>query len=313
MRIGRAVHSSGVINTLFFGLALAGFLSALAFSQVPTIRVSANLVLTPVWVSDSGGKAVRNLKLEDFQIEENGVRVAGERLGDPGAAPLELAMLFDMSGSVYPRFELERKAAAHFLSRTMRPHDSVFIISVANKPEILQERTFLLEAALQAVARVAPTTQATAFYNSVAKAARTLREVERPEARRVIVALSDGEDNRSIENRLTDVLQELQLANCLFYSINPSGRSYSTNYFGRRAQEGMEEMARQTGGASFVAESIEELAGIYERVADELQGQYLLGYYSPATSGKSIYRRITIKVSGRPDLHVKARPGYYPK
>jgi VWFA-related protein len=129
----------------------------------------------------------------------------------------------------------------------------------------------------------------------------------------VIVALSDGEDNRSIENRQADVLRELQLTNCLFYSINPRGRSYNTNFLSRRAQESMQTLAQQTGGASFVADTVEELAETYDRIADELQGQYLLGYYSPAKTGAGIYRRIVIKMRGRPDLQVKARPGYYPK
>jgi hypothetical protein len=101
-------------------------------------------------------------------------------------------MLFDLSGSVYARFDLERQAAARFLSRTMRPDDSVSIISVANEPRILQERTSSLEVALRAVAGIAPTTQATAFYNSVTKAAQMLRDVDRPEVRRVVVALRWG-------------------------------------------------------------------------------------------------------------------------
>ena len=301
------------MNTGLFRLTLAGFLAALAYAQVPTIRVDANLVLTPVWVTDAGGKAIRDLKLEDFEVEENGATITPVRLGEPGEAALELAMLFDMSASVYSLFELERQAASHFLSRTMRSNDSVFIISVANEPTVLQQRTSSLQVALQAVARIAPTTQATAFYNSVAKAARMLRDIERPEARRVIVALSDGEDNRSIENRQADVLRELQLTNCLFYSINPRGRSYNTNFLSRRAQESMQTLAQQTGGASFVADSVEELAETYDRIADELQGQYLLGYYSPAKTGAGIYRRIVIKMRGKPDLQVKARPGYYPK
>jgi VWFA-related protein len=301
------------INARILRLLLAGFVAIIAYSQVPTIRVDANLVLTPVWIADAGGKAVRDLKIEDFEIEENGARVVPVRLGEPGEAPLELAMLFDMSASVYSLFELERQAAAHFLSRTMRSSDSVFIISVANEPAILQERTSSLKEALQAVARIAPTTQATAFFNSVVRAARMLRNTERQEARRVIVALSDGEDNRSIENRQADVLRELQLTSCLFYSINPRGKAYDTNFLSRRAQESMQALAQQTGGASFVADRVEELAEIYDRIADELQGQYLLGYYSPSKTGAGIYRRIIIKVRGRPDLQAKARPGYYPK
>jgi Ca-activated chloride channel homolog len=300
------------MKTCLFRLMLAGFTAALAFSQTG-IRIGTNLVLTPVRVADAEGKTIRDLKVEDFEIEENGVKISGSRLGEPGEAPLDIAMLFDMSGSVYARFELERQAAARFLNRTMRSDDSVFIISVANKPEILQERTASRETALQALAKISPTTQATAFYNSVVKAAQMLREMERPDARRVIIALSDGEDNRSIENKPEDVLQVLQLTNSLFYSINPAGDGYKRNFISRRAQEEMEALAQKTGGASFIANSVEELTAFYERIADELQGQYLLGYYSPATSGAGIYRKIVIKVRSRPELQVKARPGYFPK
>jgi len=294
-------------------VSLTGFWAAIAYSQVPTIRVAANLVLTPVSVTDAAGRAVRDLKLEDFEIEDNGIRILPARLGEPGEAPLELAMLFDMSGSVYSLFELERQAAARFLRRTVRSCDSVFIMSIANEPKMLQERTASLESALKAIAGISPTTQATAFFNSINRAALLLREVERPDARRVIVALSDGEDNRSVGNRLDDVMRELQLTTCLFYSINPRGPSYSKNLFGRRAQESMEQLARQTGGASFVVDKVEDLTEFYDRIADELQGQYLLGYYSPAKTGSRIYRRISIKVRARPDLQVKARSGYYPR
>ncbi|HTY62027.1 MAG TPA: VWA domain-containing protein [Acidobacteriota bacterium] len=297
----------------FLQLMLAGYIAAFAYSQVTTIRVSSNLVLTPVRVTDADGKAVRDLKPEDFDIKENGVRVVAARLGDPGEAPLELAMLFDTSGSVFTRFELERSAAARFLKRIMRPIDSVFIISVANQPKILLERTSSLDAALQTVARIEPTTEATAFYSSVAKAVRMFEATERQDARRVIIAISDGEDNRSLDTTQEDLLRDLQLTNCLFYSINPSGQTYDRNFISRRAQQGMESLAQQTGGFALVADGLGELAGFLDRIADELQGQYLLGYYSPATTSAGIYRTIVIQVNGRPDLQIKARPGYYPK
>lgn len=301
------------MGAFFLTMMLAGLIATNAFSQAPTIRVDSNMVLTPVAIADAEGKTVRNLKLEDFEIEENGVKLAAARLGVPGEAPLEFAMLFDISGTVYHRFEFEREAAARFLRRMMRPYDSAFIISVANKSEVLQERTSSLEAALQAISRIEPTKQATALYNALVQASRILRTVERPDARRVIVALTDGEDNRSIDNRLEDVLKELDLTNCLFYSINPAGKSFKKNAIGIRAEEGLEKLSNQTGGASFVADNVEELAAFYDRIADELQGQYLLGYYSPSTSGLGIYRRIVIKVRGKPDFRIKARQGYYPK
>jgi hypothetical protein len=70
--------------------------------------------------------------------------------------------------------------------------------------------------------------------------------------------LSDGEDNRSIGNKQADVLWELQRVDCLFYAINPNGYSYRKN-FGRRAQKIWRRWL-QTGGAAFVADSVEDLA-----------------------------------------------------
>lgn len=297
---------------LFLRILLAGSLSALAYSQTNTFRVATNLIMTPVSVADAEGTPVRNLKLEDFEIEENGISVGAVRLGKPGEAPLELGMLFDTSGSMRSRFDLQRQAAILFLKRIMRPIDSVFLLSVSNTPIILQDRTSSRKVAVQAANDIPSTSQATAFYNSVAKAARMLQEQGMPEARRVMIALSDGEDNRSLENELKDALRDLQTANCLFYSLNPKGRTYKIGFLGRQAQENMEAMAKQTGGQAFVFNEEEDLAEFYDRIADELQNQYLLGYHSPATTGANIYRRIVIKVRGRPEFLVKARPGYYP-
>ena len=295
----------------FLWILLAGLMPALAYPQTTTFRVATDLVLTPVLVEDAEGTPVRDLKLEDFEIEENGISVGAARLGKPGEAPLELGLLFDTSGSMISRFDVQRHAAIRFLKRIMRPIDSVFLLSISNTPIILQNRTSSLEVAVQAANNIPSTSQATAFYNSIVKAARMLQEQTMSEARRVMIALSDGEDNRSLENELKDALRGLQSADCLFYSINPKGRTYQLGYLGRHAQESMEVMAQQTGGKAFVFNEEEELTEFYDRIADELQNQYLLGYHSPATSSANIYRQIVIKVRGRPELQVKARPGYY--
>jgi Ca-activated chloride channel homolog len=295
-------------------LPLISFILILAVSAHPqeaTFRVDANLVLTPVWVADSEGKAIRNLTSNDFIVEENGKRVAAARLGDPGEAPLEMALLFDMSGSVMQSFELERTAASRFLKRIMRPYDSVFILSIANEPRIVQNYTHSLDVALKAVAAISPTTQATALYDSIAKAAIMLSASEHADARRVIIVITDGEDNRSIGNKPEDIIEQLQRADSLFYGVNPRGRSF--NYFGRRAQEAMDAFANQTGGAIYVTDKEEGLALFFDHIADELQEQYLLGYYSPSTGNNTVYRKISIAVKDRPEFTVKARPGYYPK
>jgi VWFA-related protein len=292
-------------------ISLIFILAVSAHPQEATFRVDANLVLTPVWVADSAGKAIRNLTPDDFVVEENGKRVAVARLGDPGEAPLEMALLFDTSGSVMQSFELERVAASRFLKRIMRPYDSMFIMSIANEPRMVQDRTHSLDVALKAIAAVFPTTQATALYDSITKAATMLSASEYADALRVIIVITDGEDNRSIGNKSENVIEQLQRADTLFYAINPQGRLF--NYFGLRAQEAMDAFANQTGGATYVTGKEEGLAAFFDHIADELQEQYLLGYYSPSTSNSAVYRKISIAVKGRPEFVVKARPGYYPK
>jgi VWFA-related protein len=125
------------------------------------------------------------------------------------------------------------------------------------------------------------------------------------------VALSDGEDNRSTEHALTDVLREVQQSDCLFYAINPRGRSLRLNTVSLRGQEALEAMAQHTGGASYVADRLEDLSDFYGRVAAVLKSQYLLEYSSPDPRFDGNYRRITVRVPSRPYLQVRARLGYY--
>jgi VWFA-related protein len=176
---------------------------------------------------------------------------------------------------------------------------------------VLLRRTSSLEDALEGLASVAPTAQATAFFDSVVAAAHTLRNIGRPDTRRVLVALSDGEDNRSTAYELADVLREVQASDCLFYSINPSGRSLRMNTVSLRGQEALEAVAQHTGGASYVADRLEDLSDFYGRVAAVLKSQYLLEYYSPDTGFDGGYRRITVRVPSQPYLQVRARQGYY--
>jgi Ca-activated chloride channel family protein len=299
-----------VLLVVFLSYATAGLASAPG-SQDQTIRVSANLVLAPVSVTNAAGEMITDLKGEDFQIEENGKPVPVARIGQPGEAPLELGLLFDITGSVRARFELERQAAESFLKTILRPIDAVSVVAVGIEPKVLQPRTTSLEQALQGLALIQPGMGATAFYDCVAAAAQMLHNISRPETRRVLVVLSDGEDNRSTEYQLPDVMRVLQESDCLFYSINPTGRGIRINRLSVEGEEGMEALALNTGGEAFVADRLEDLKDFYARIAAVLKGQYLLGYYSPDPRLDGGYRRIIVRIPARPELKIRARQGYY--
>jgi len=162
--------------------------------------------------------------------------------------------------------------------------------------------------------------------------------------RRVIVVLSDGDDNNSEKVKaeaiadfrdtnagkqetlgtraaLLDaharavavVKRAVQRADVIFYSVNPGGPSISLNLIAMRAERGMEAIAETTGGTAFVPASDQDLERVFRTVAAELRGQYLLQYYANADAPASQFRRITVAVPARIDLRVRARQGYYPK
>ena len=73
----------------------------------------------------------------------------------------------------------------------------------------------------------------------------------------------------------------------------------------------MESMASQTGGQAFNLTKIEELESVFRQIAEELQAQYLFGYYSTDERNDGSFKRITVRAPKRPDLRIRSRQGYY--
>jgi VWFA-related protein len=275
------------------------------------IKISSNLVVVPVSITDAAGQPVRNLTAEDFKIEEEGQAQQLVTLGEPGKTPVELALIFDASGSVRERFEFEQQAASRFLKSVLKPNDTASVFSIGLAPKLVRTRTTNMEEAVAGVMAINPTKEATAFFDSIVEAAHYLGNTAEPGTRRVIVVISDGEDNHSERYKLADARRELQRTDCLFYSLNPSGPSIRLNKISLKGQENMVSLATDTGGAAFVPDKIEELEVVFSRIAAELQAQYMLGYYSSDERSNGAFRRITVRVPKRPDLRVRARQGYY--
>ena len=275
------------------------------------IKISSNLVTVPVSVTDSNGEPVKNLKAQDFKLEEEGETQQVSLLGQPGTTPLELALLFDVSGSVLEKFQFEQQAAARFLKIVVKPQDHVVVFSIGIVSKLATPRTSNIAEAISGVESLVPSKEPTAFFDTVGDAAKFLGQSAEKGTRRVIVVISDGEDNLSERFKLEDSLREIQRNDCIFYSINPSGPSIKLNKISMKGQDAMIALAAETGGVAFLPDRVEDLDRIFRQIATELQAQYLLGYYptNEATDGK--FRRITARVNGKPELRVRSRQGYY--
>lgn len=306
-------------------------------AEYEVLRVSSNLVVVPVSVTDALGQPVLGLTTTDFRLEEEGRTQEVAQIGDPEQVPLSIALLFDISLSVEARFDFEKESASRFLKQVMKAGDRATIFTIGTNPRLEQP----LDTSERTSARVmslAPAKGATAFYDTVVEAARYLAQNSPPGHRRVIVVISDGEDTYSekiktaigatpqerdsvkLEDRVNihkrvmlEVQREVQKAEIAFYSINPSGEALKLNIISKRAQEGMEQIATATGGTSFVPEKLENLDAVFRQIAAELRSQYLLQYYSNDESPSGKFLRIKVNVPARPQLRIRARQGYYAK
>lgn len=305
--------------------------------EYEVVRITSNLVMVPVSVTDAEGKPVLGLKQSDFRIAEDGHPQEITQLGDPEQVPLDIALLIDVSGSVVARFGFEQQAAAAFLKQVLKPEDRATIFAIDQSPRMVQGLA-TAQSATQSLMTVKPANGYTAFFDSVLAAANYLDQSSATGRRRIVVVISDGDDTARIltvsasqsangNNLLSnldaqiqlvqkaqlDTQREVQRAEVTFYSINPSGQTLHLNVRTARSEEGMERMSASTGGASFIPRDETELAVIFNRIAAEIRSQYLLQYYSNNQTGSRTFRRIAVSTPAQGGLRVRAREGYYPK
>ncbi|MBA3441665.1 MAG: VWA domain-containing protein [Pyrinomonadaceae bacterium] len=275
------------------------------------VRVTSNLVVVPVSVTDATGQPVQGLTINDFRLEEEGRTQQIAQIGDPDQVPLEIALLLDVSSSVGARFAFEKEAASRFLKEVLKPVDRASIFAIDTKPRLVEARN-TAEQATQKLLAFEPAKGLTAFYDTVVEAAKYLITTTPPRHRRVIVVISDGEDTYSEKHKnVAAALPEVQRADVVFYAINPSGQSLWLNKISTRGQEGMQQLATATGGTAFVPNVSDDLNAVFSQIANELRSQYLLQYYPSTNAPASKFLRIAVKVPARSELRVRARQGYY--
>lgn len=311
------------------------------------IKVNSNLVMVPVSVVDATGQPVHGLQVDDFHLDEEGRPQQIVEIGNPDQVPLDIALLFDVSSSVSNKgfFSFQQKAAAAFIKQVLKPADRAAIFTITDQPRLIEPLASADIAAARLLTIPAATTPVpTAFYDTVVAAAKYLNEKSADRHRRVILVISDGDDNFSNiikdltvaqaraeqkgdttpaaarrnllarrQRAVMEVQRAVQQADVAFYSINPGGPSVHLNQISTRAQNDMASIAQSTGGTAFVPDSDRDLERVFGEVAAELRGQYLLQYYSNSQAAGMQFRRIAVVLPTHSDLRVRARQGYYPK
>ena len=221
---------------LIFVFALSANLSAQdkKAGDDEVIRVDTQLVEVPLVVTDKTGKPLLNLKPSNFVIYEDGKR---QELSDfsATAAPFEVALLLDTSGSTRAELALIQRAAEYFIS-SLRPGDRVSIISYESAPvggkmtavsRVLNALTDDRKLLRETLSRV-KTSNGTPYYDSLLQVTdEVFREKPQEEfrGRRALVALTDGVDSVSVAD-FEEVREKFEQAGISSYFIQVDTREF---------------------------------------------------------------------------------------
>jgi Ca-activated chloride channel family protein len=264
-----------------------------------------------VCVIDGRNRYITDLGEGDFKVLEDGVQQQVS-LFTKRRLDLSLVIMIDTSASMDQKLPVVREAALRLVN-ALGPDDTAEIMQFNERTSVLQEFTSDRAALAQAVGGTRAA-GATALYTAIYVALKDLaKEKKTGKLRRYAIALlSDGQDTAS---HVTDeqVLELARRNDVVIYSIRPrSGEVSGMNAKG--VGEGdyfLSVLGRDTGGQAFFPASLDQLNGVYDRIAEELRSEYSLGYVSSNASRDGRWRRIGILTPARGGLQVRHRPGYF--
>jgi Ca-activated chloride channel family protein len=312
------------LRLLIFASGAALFLAATtsthARQQTP-FKSGASTVSVYTTVTDSAGRLVPDLTVDDFEIYDNGkpqpITVFANEV-----QPITLVMMLDRSGSMRTNFRLVEAAGEAFVQRLL-PADKARIGSFSTRIQVDPEGFTGDSRELIRILRTELQPEGpTPLWNAVNVA---ITGLLKEDGRRVVLVFTDGEDspmNFKLNNvTLMDVMARAQRENVMVYAVGlesmptpggaPGGRFGGfrgpSGMLPQKPDPGLPRIAAETGGGYFELQRTEALTSTFARVADELHRQYALGFAPPKLDGKTHKLEVKLK---KPGMTARARRSY---
>jgi len=269
------------------------------------ISVNVDLVVLHPTVRDRKNRFVADLREQDFEVYEDGVRQP-IRLFRHEDIPITVGLVVDHSGSMQPKLS-EVIAGARAFAQSSNPNDQMFVVNFNEKVTLglpgdipFTHSPVELERAILK----APATGETALYDAIVKALERLQQGARD--KKVLVVISDGADNTSVHN-LAQVLQTAAHSSAIIYTVG----LFATDDRDANPRV-LSHLTQATGGQAFVPEKLDEVVAVCERIARDIRSQYTIGYVSTNPKRDGLYRaiRVAAQTPGHGKLSVRIRPGY---
>jgi Ca-activated chloride channel family protein len=267
-----------------------------------------DLVSLPVTVTDSYNRLVTGLDRQHFEVYEDKVKQEISFFSDDDA-PVNLGIVFDVSGSMKGKLDRARDALKAFI-QTSHSDDDFFLVGFNQRANLLAEFTDG-EALASKLTLVEPKGQ-TALYDAAYLGIEKVKQGRHK--RNAILLISDGQDNSSryTYGELRKLLKEAGVQIYCIGIVEIGGGAGGT--LDIQGQAILEEISQTTGGKAFFPRSGAELEDATTRIALELRHQYSIGYNPTNVKRDGQWHKIKVNVKGPKglsNLKVQYKEGYY--
>jgi VWFA-related protein len=285
--------------------ALLAAITLTAQQQQPMFKSGAKTVAVFATVFDADGRLVPGLVAEDFEILDEGKPV-GLTLFDNNVLPFTAALTLDTSGSMTANIGRVQEAAEQFVIR-MLPADKAAVAyfndQIFFSPAFTSDRD-QLSRYIRTEMRFG---NGTALWDAIDAA---IDRLELIEGRKVVVALTDGDDLGSRAD-FDDVRDRARDEEVMVYSIG-----FTSDYFNgvskvrSKPSSNLKKLAQETGGGFFELKKTDDLNSTFTRVIQELHSQYAMAFTPGTLDGK--VHKLVVRMK-KPGMTARARQTYVAK
>jgi len=255
-------------------------------------RAASELITTAVTVRDAEGRLVTSLEKSDFIVEEDGVpqpitQFTKERV------PVSLSLTLDISDSMRgQRMADARGALAHFLDKLLAEDDEASLLGFNHETRMFGQWTTERSGMRSKLDGIRPS-GGTALYDAIDATLPLFESRQHPRA--ALLLVSDGADTAS-DVTPTELKQKLVRSDVFLYAIGID--SLDARNSTRINPFTLQELTSQGGGYTEIIRSTDELGPATERIADELNHQYMIGY-TPTTRADGKYHSVRVRVANK--------------
>jgi Ca-activated chloride channel family protein len=271
------------------------------------LRVDVDLVLVPVTVTDPMNRPVLELQKQDFKVYENN-QLQQIQYFSAEETPISVGLLLDMSRSMANKFVIERAAAEEFF-KNANPQDDYFVVTFADRPQLLTSSIQSVEDMQQVLASDTPdghTALLDAIYMAIAKMRNARYQ------RRALVIISDGGDNHS-RYGLKEIRKLVEEADVEVYAVGMFDSALFRSFEEFMGKRWLAEITDVSGGETVAAAGLEKVPEIAATISRQMRTQYVLGYRPQSKDHGSKWRKIKVDVTsspGSPRLQAHYKKGY---